>query len=60
MPESIHIGSGTQVDPWKCLRCSHRWYANRKNSFDAQGKPIKPRYCAGCHSAMWDRPKRKK
>ena len=32
----------------KCLRCEHEWIPRQ---------PKKPKYCAGCNSPYWNKPK---
>lgn len=45
------VGSGFD---WRCQRCGHNWRSNKPNS-------PKPRGCANCRSAYWDKqPKTRK
>jgi hypothetical protein len=38
---------------WRCMRCQHEWRSRHPNE-------PKPRACASCRSAYWDRPPRAK
>ena len=38
---------------WRCMRCAHEWRSRHPNE-------PKPRACASCRSAYWDRPPRVK
>ena len=55
MPNEFHLDyvRPSEGYDWRCMRCQHEWRSRHPNE-------PKPRACASCRSAYWDRPPRAK
>lgn len=47
----VAADSDRSAHDFECLRCAHKWRAQRRN---AAGEPIAPAQCARCRSAYWN------
>jgi hypothetical protein len=50
--DAVEIYSAMYPSPSRliCLRCDHSWYPRNPNN--------KPKFCPGCNSPYWNRPRR--